>query len=615
MPLDVELAEIRDFLTSVPPFSDLPASELTTLPARLVVEYRRRGAVVLGAGETPTGLYVVRSGAVEARDGDGVLVDRGGAGTLVGESVLTGAPQLAVTAYEDTLLLVVPAEVIVELAASHPGLAAYLAGHGLRRRPERDEPPAARVTAGEIAVRPPVVVEVGSTVADAARLMTDEGIASLLVVEGDHLVGILTDRDLRSRVLAAGRDPATSVGEVMTADPVTTGPDAMAVELQLELVRHHIHHLPVLVDGRPVGMVSATDLLRLERDNPVHLGSEAARAETIDEVVQVAQRLGRLVEGLARRGSTALDAGRVVTAVGDAIERRLLTLAEAELGPAPVPWAWVTLGSRARFEQALGGDQDHALVLHDDHDADDPAQSAYFEALAERVSLGLEQAGFPLCRGEKMATNPRWRKPLASWLAQVSRWVTVPDPDAVFDSSVFFDLRHLAGDATLSAALTRHQREAASGSPWFLTHLATHAARRPVPVGFLRGLVVERSGEHRDTLDLKAGGLMVLVEIARVQALAAGSPATGTLARLDDAAAAGTLSGPLATDLRDAWEFIAELRLRHQAAQVSAGDRPDNRVVPGTLGSFERRQLRGAFGVIRAGQAALSVRYPGSATS
>lgn len=615
MPLDVELAEIRDFLASHPPFSDLPAAELTALPARLAVEYRRRGAVVLTAGERPAALSVVRSGAVETRDADGVLVDRGGVGTLIGESLLTGAAQPAVSAYEDTLLLLVPEDALAELATAHPAFAAYLAGHGLRRRPDRDEPPTARVTAREIATRPPVTVEAGSTVAEAARLMTEEGIASLLVVAAGRLVGILTDRDLRGRVLAAGRDPATTVGEVMTPDPVTTGPDALAVELQLELVRHHIHHVPVLVDGTPVGMVSATDLLRLERDNPVHLGSEAARAQTVAEVVQVAHRLGGLVEGLARRGATALDAGRVVTAVGDAIERRLLGLAEAELGPAPVPWAWVTLGSRARFEQALGGDQDHALVLHDDHDADDPEQAAYFEELAGRVSRGLAQAGYPLCRGEKMATNPRWRRPLASWQAQVSRWVGVPDPDAVLEASVFFDLRHLAGDATLTDALTRHQREAAAGSPLFLAHLATHAARQPTPVGFLRGLVVERSGDHRDTLDLKAGGLGILVEIARVQALAAGSPATGTLARLDAAAAAGTLSAPLATDLRDAWEFVADLRLRHQAARVRAGDLPDNRVAPASLGSFERRQLRGAFGVIRAGQAALGQRYPVSATS
>lgn len=615
MPLDVELSEIRDFLAAYPPFSALPAAVLTGLPSRLAVEYRRRGAVVLGAGERPTELYVVRSGAVESRDGDGTLLDRGGAGTLVGESLLTGGEQPTVTAWEDTLLLVFPADVAAELAASHPGFSAYVAGAGLRHRAPRGDQPAARVTARDIATRKPVSVAVDASVAAAAQLMTAERIASVLVVDGDRLVGILTDRDLRGRVLAAGLDPATKVGEVMTPDPVTTGPDAMAVELQLELVRHQIHHLPVLVDGTPVGMVSATDLLRLERDNPVHLGSEVARAESVAEVVEVAGRLGQLVEGLVRRGSTALDAGRVVTAVGDAVERRLLALTEAEIGPAPTPWAWVTLGSRARFEQALGGDQDHALVLHDDHDPDDAAQAAYFEELARRVSLGLEQAGYPRCRGEKMATNPRWRRSLGSWQAQISRWVGVPDPQAVLEAGVFFDLRHLAGDTALSGALADHERATAGGSRLFLTYLATHAATQPTPVGFLRGLVVERSGDHRDTLDLKAGGLGILVEIARVQALAAGSSATGTLARLDDAAAAGTLSRPLAIDLRDAWEFLADVRLRHQAAQVSAGDPPDNRVAPAWLGSFERRQLRGAFGVIRAGQTALGQRYPVSTTS
>ena len=619
MALDVELAEIRGFLAEHPPFGWLPAPVLESLPAQLSITYRRRGASVLSAGELPTELLVVRSGAVELRDTDGHLLERGAAGTCLGGTALrAGVPQpVEARAIEDTLLLAMPASVFRGLCADHPDLAAFFAaplGGRLRAavsRQREDHGPSGgavlRTRVGDLVRRPPVAVPVSATVRQAARTMVTERISSVLVTDGDQLVGILTDRDLRTRVVAAGLDPEEAVAGVMTPEPVTGGPDGLALEALLVMLHGNLHHLPLLDRGRVVGVVTATDLLRLEQTNPVHLVGDIAKAADVAAVAEIAVRLAPLVESLVRQGSTALDSGRVVTAVGDAVEKRLLALAEAELGPPPVPYAWVTLGSRARFEQALGPDQDHALILHDDATVD---HDAWFGALADRVADGLERAGYPRCRGEKMATNPRWRLSLTEWRRQVSHWVGAPTPEAVLDASVFFDLRHLAGDAALSAELLRHQRAAARGSPRFLAHLAGQAARAHPPIGFFRGVVVDRTGEHRDTLDVKKGGILVICEIARVHALAAGSERTNTLDRLEDAVADRRLSGPLAADLRDAWEFLAQVRLQHQADLVRSGQPPDNRIAPDSLSSFERRHLKAAFGVIRSAQAALALHYP-----
>jgi CBS domain-containing protein len=623
--LDVELAEIRDFLASHPPFDRVPVEELAPLLPRFSVVYRRRGALVLGGGSRVSELLVVRSGAVELRDAAGRLVERGGVGTTVGgEALVTGAPQSGdVTAIEDTLLLVVPGDVLDAIRDAHPAVTAWFAGQAgslLRHAVARPADAATgsvgevlHTRVGDLVTRPPVTVDRGTTVREAARLMDRERISSLLVTDGARLVGILTDRDLRSRVVAEGLDPGSPVAEVMTSRPVTGVPDQLALEVLLELVRRNIHHLPLVEGDVPVGMVTATDLLRLEQADPVHLVGEVSKAVDTEAVAAVALRLDRVVARLVRQGTSARDTGRVVTGVGDAVERRLIELAVADLGPAPVRWAWLTLGSRARFEQALGGDQDHALVLADDAAPDgvvDPDVAAWSAALAERVTAGLETAGYPRCRGDKMAVNPTWRAPLGAWLGHVDRWVSTPAPAAVLDASVFFDLRHLAGDPGLTAAVRDHQLRAARGSSIFLAHLAGAAATRPVPVGFFRNLVVEHSGDHRDTLDLKRGGLLPLVEIARLHALAAGSPETQTLARLDDAVADGRLSVPLAADLRDAWEFLSLLRLRHQAAEVAEGRAPDNHVAPAGLSSFEQRHLRAAFGVIRSAQSALAQRYP-----
>jgi CBS domain-containing protein len=618
--LDVELAEIRDFLAGHAPFDSLPAAVLGSIPSRLSVGYHRRGTVVLPEGSAPVELLVVRSGAVELRDPDGDLVERGGAGTSIGGAALaTGGPQpVTVRAIEDTLVLACPAAVFHDLCERYGEFASFFEHRAGRLRDAVARQRQQHVTeadravlqrkVGDLVRRAPVTVRADEAIVDAARLMSGERISSVLVTDGERLVGIVTDRDLRTRVLAAGGDPAAPVSTVMTPDPATSSPDALALEALLELVRQNVHHLPVVEGGRPIGMITATDLLRLQQASPVFLVGDIAKAPDVAAVAELATRLQWVVAGLVRQGTSARDAGRVVTTVGDAIEQRMLALAEAELGPAPVPYAWLSLGSRARFEQALGPDQDHALLLHDDYRPDPHAP--YFRELAERVTSALETIGYPRCRGNKMATNPRWRQPLAAWRDNVTQWVREPTPDAVLEASVFFDLRHQYGDPELTAELVATQHRAARGAPLFLAHLAAHAASQPPPLGFFRGLVVDRSGEHRDTLDVKRGGINIIVEIARLHGLACGSEETSTLGRLEDGVSDHRLSPELAADLRDAWEFLAHLRLRHQAEQVRAGQPADNRVDPSAISHFEKLHLKAAFNVIRSAQGALAQRYP-----
>ena len=225
-----------------------------------------------------------------------------------------------------------------------------------------------------------MAVATSATVHEAAKVMSEHRVSSLLVMDGERLAGILTDRDLRTRVLAAGVDPGVGVTGVMTADPVTGGVDALAFEVLLEMVARHIHHLPIVdAAGRPVGIVTATDLLRLEQANPVYLAGDIARQPDVAGVARVSTRLPQVVQALVEQDASADDIGRVITAVGDAVERRVIALAEAELGPPPVPYCWVALGSRARLEQALAADQDNAIILDD---AMRPEHAAWFEALA-----------------------------------------------------------------------------------------------------------------------------------------------------------------------------------------------------------------------------------------
>jgi CBS domain-containing protein len=618
MALDVELSETRDFLARHEPFDALPASVLDRLPALMTLRYVRRGGQLIERGRNNHHLLVLRSGAAEVRDAQGALVDRGGEGACFGSITLTqGNPStFDVTTIEDCLVLRLPAEHFHRLCADHPHVDAFF---DAQRRSRMSGAVATlqlsatgsailRTRVRDLVGREPVTVATTATVREAAVVMSDERVSSLLVLDAGALVGIVTDRDLRTRVLAAGVDPAVSVTRVMTPQPVTGSSDDLAFQVLLEMTERHIHHLPILDEAaRPMGVVTSTDLLRLERANPVYLAGDIARQPDVPGVVAASRRLPRVVQALVDQDASADDIGRIVTAVGDAVERRLLVLAEADLGPPPVPYCWVALGSRARLEQALAADQDNAMLLDD---AVRPEHAGWFEALAARVTEALVACGYPPCRGDVMATNPRWRQPLASWRKEFSTWLGEPVPEAVLRASIFFDMRPVHGDVTLHERLQRHVLTASTSAHLFLAHLAKQAAANEPPLGFFRGLVLEKAGEHRDTLDIKRGGIGAVVELARVHALSTGSPAVNTRARIEAARHAGILGVERADDLRDAFEFISYVRLRHQAAQVRRGEPPDSFVAPRDLSSFDKRHLREAFAIVRAAQSALANRYP-----
>ena len=613
--MDVELREIRDFLAEHPPWASLPPRVLDDLPGRLHVRYYRRGTTIIGLGTPNNSLFILRSGAVDIhRDGDD-LVERADPGTSFGtSSVLSRRPsEYRIVAIEDSLVLVMPGEVFGHLLATRPEVADFF-GAGMPDRMKRavaelESDPSGRIIlktrVADLLHREPITASPQLSIRAAAQLMAQHRVSALLIVEDGRILGIMTDRDLRSKVVAAGLDVNASIVTIMTSDPVTIPSTALAFEAMLEMLGRNVHHLPVVDGDRLMGLVSAGDLMRLETANPVFLVGDIAKQGSPEQLAKVTARLPRLVAQLVEQDASADEIHRLVTAVSDATTRRLLQLAENALGPPPVPFEWLVLGSQARFEHGLGSDQDHVLLLDD---AVRPEHDEYFAALADFVASGLEGCGYPRCPGEVMATNPQWRRSLRSWRSEFHRWIAEPQAKAVLHAQIFFDFRSIHGGTTRSDALREAILAQTPGSQRFLGHLAAEAVERQPPIGFFRGFVLEREGEHRATLDLKSG-VHTVIELARVHALASGVPAVNTIERLRALSGQGALGTDSANDLVDAFEFITYLRLRHQARQVDAGQRPDNHVSPDSLSSLERKHLRDAFGIIRRMQQALAFSY------
>jgi CBS domain-containing protein len=455
--------------------------------------------------------------------------------------------------------------------------------------------------------REPITLPPNTPIFEAARTMSEQRVSSVLIVEQGHLFGLITDRDLRNRVLAVGLDPERPVADIATLAPMTINVHSPAFDALLLMARHNIHHVPVLDGQRIVGMITATDVTEQHSTSAVYLAGEIYKQTTVEGLQASSSRIKRLQQSLASAQASAYSSGHMITAITDAITSRLLQLAEMQLGPAPVDYVWVAAGSQARNEQTAKSDQDNCMVL--DNRFDEAQHGTYFRALAQFVCDGLDACGYIYCPGEMMAMTDTWRQPQRRWAEYFARWTSVPDPKALMLTCVFFDLRAVHGSSALLDDLRRDVLGRTKGNTLFLAHMVANALQHQPPLGVFKGISAIRSGEHKGTIDLKHTGVVPIVDLARVYALAGGHEAVNTHDRLVSAAAGGAISEQSARDLREALEFIAFTRIQHQARQIAAGQPPDHYLPLDDISNFERSQLKDAFNVVHSLQNVIGQRY------
>ena len=266
-----------------------------------------------------------------------------------------------------------------------------------------------------------------------------------------------------------------------------------------------------------------------------------------------------------------------------------------------MPYLWAACGSQGRREQTGVSDQDNCLILDD---AVQPEDDAYFAALAKFVSDGLAICGFIYCPGDMMATNPRWRQPRRVWRDYFAGWIAKPDNEAQMLASVMFDLRAIGGDRELFDDLQKETLQLARSNSIFVAHMISNSLKHTPPISLFRGFALIRSGEHKNQVDLKHSGVVPVVDLGRVYALKGALEEVNTRDRIEAAGAAGVISPSGLAELLDAYDLIADIRLRHQAAQIRRGDKPDNFMAPGQLSDLERNHLRDAFMVVKTMQSA-----------
>ena len=591
---------IREFLAHTHPYDGLPAEALDRLSDAVERRSIPADAQIYTCGEPLEALYLIIRGRVDVSDETGAVLSILGPRNSFGERGLMrdGLAVTSARAEQDTDLVAIPAAVFKALVADHPGVAKFFD----RTRPARAKrQDLATMSLADMMTRDPRQVAPETSILAAAQAMRDHGVSSLMITEGDALKGIVTTRDLTNKALAEGLPHDTPVAQVMTADPVALPPSALVSDVLHAMVERRITHMPVVEGGKLVGILTQTDLTRFQATSSAALIREIADAASCAELARIVGRIPQLLVQLVGAHNAHHVVTRLITDVGDATTRRLLAMAEEKLGPPPVPYLWLACGSQGRQEQTGVSDQDNCLIIDD---AMQPDHDPYFKALAKFVSDGLDACGYFYCPGDMMATADRWRQPLNVWQGYFRKWIAKPDPEAQMLASVMFDLRPIGGDESLFADLQTDTLKNAAENSIFVAHMTSNSLKHTPPLGLFRGFATVRSGEHKNTIDLKHNGVVPIVDLGRIYALQAQLPAANTRARLEAAIEAGKVSTTGGRDLLDAYDMIAETRLEHQAAQIRRGEKPDNFMPPTDLSDFERSHLRDAFVVVKTMQSA-----------
>jgi CBS domain-containing protein len=609
---DAFVHDIAEFLKDVDPFSGLDAGALERLAKRVEVEFFSAGETIFSQGEGPLHeVRVIRRGAAELVD-HGRVLDLLGEGELIGHpSMVSGLPTgFEARAHEDTHCYRLQAEDVLPLLTRPEGLG-YLA-RSLLARPKPGPVVAADVSGYDLAQQPvraliraqPIICEPDVALRDAARRMVDVGASSVLVrLDGDDF-GIVTDQDLRSKVVAEGLSVDSPVSRVMTAPAFTVGPELNGADVLIAMLDHGIRHVPVLsARAEVLGVVSDVDLLAAETRTPFVLRRAIADARDLDELRRAARRLNPTLIGLHQVELPPGQISAVISVVADALVRRAIELAVAAHGPPPREFAWLSLGSHGRREAAPSSDIDSGLVWAE---GDGPDPAPYMHAVGEQVLQTLAATGWRSDAHGVTASGSFSTRSAGDWQRTIRQWVDKSaDEKVLMAISILLDSRTVYGPDRAFAALA--PLRAARERPQVVRLLQRLALADKPPTGFLRDIVVEHSGEHRGSFDIKRGGLVPIVDIARYAGLAAGATVTPTVERLRAAAEAGTLKETEATTLEEANELFAALRLEHQVRQLEAGVPPDNHLDPKTLNPLMRRYLRDAFRAVASVQKALSV--------
>ena len=618
-----------EFLQKFPPFNQMDTAHLAFLVEHCQLRFYAEGDSIIKPSDGPVEhFYIVKQGRVHgerphsARRGTETTFEIT-AGECFPLAALIGerATRTEHLAAEDTFCLLLAKHAFIKLfAVSNPlrdfalrGVSSLLDQVNQQVQLRAVETLGAQYSLdtrlGELAMRQPIGCAPDTPLRDAVRLMHEQHVGSIVVLDpADKPLGIFTLRDLR-RVVADGVDLAQPIGNLMTPNPFHLAPDASAFDAAIAMTERHIAHVCLVEHEKLCGVISERDLFSLQRVDLVHLARTIRHAGKVETLAGLRSDIRLLVDRMLAHGASSTQITHIVTLLNDHTVCRVIELTLEEMGDPGIPFTWLCFGSEGRREQTLHTDQDNGILF----EASDAAEAAAIRErllpIAREINQRLAQCGFTLCKGNIMAGNPELCLSRQEWSRRFAGFVLEATPENLLRSSIYFDLRTIWGPDEGCEQLRSELLGRVASNSLFQKMLAENALRQRPPVGRFRDFVVARSGADKDTLDLKVQGLTPFVDGARLLALANGIGAVGTLERLRALIAKGVIDALDGAAYEEAYHFIQQTRMQQHQLQARDELPYSNRVDPDHLNHLDRRILRESFRQAQRLQSSLAMRY------
>ena len=615
-------------LRETEPFCHLPEPLFESFRAGLQARSYPANTFIFQQNDPPTGfLYIIQEGLVEITvltpGGVDMVVDYRSEGTFFGGTpIFTGEAYTAgARTVKPTECFLIPAKILAEASRDYPQISEYftrivlsrvrnlyqeiVTSHSQSSLGQMEAFPFKK-RLSELMTTPVESCDQDEPVRRIARRLTDKGIGSVLVVgERQTLAGIVTERDLVTKVLAPEHaDPNTlRARDIMTPTPLSMPPSTYMYEAIAFMQAHRIKHLPVVDRGEPVGMVSLRDLMRFRSQKALLLLGSIREAKTLEVLAQSGKEILTIARSLLSETHSTPEVMEIVSHIHHAVIRRTFDLCLAQMQDEgrfmpDIRFCFLIMGSGGRREMLLGPDQDNGFIFEDVADGRMPEIEGFFAPFGEKLVAALAQVGYPLCVGKVMVNNPHWRGRLQDWQERIRDWVNEPEPQKVRYSSIFFDFVPLAGDPGLAARLRAIVHREIREFQGFLYHMMSLDLRHRVPLGLLGRFVVEKSGEHKGMLSLKQGGSVFIVDCIRMFALERELDEVTTLGRLKALVTANVFAQETAEHIRAAFEALSFLRLRNEIDALDRGEPPSHFLDPYALTRNEQDLLKESFNAV-----------------
>ncbi|TCP22653.1 CBS domain-containing protein [Tenacibaculum skagerrakense] len=620
---------ILDFLKDFPPFDLLSHEELLSISSQVKVLYFEKNDFVFEEKEEVHDFfYVVKDGAIGIYK-DSQLVDKCDEGDIFGLRAVVRKDQylLNARAIEESIIYSISSLALKEIINHNSKFNQFLIESFATntRNPYSNEqkdtlftnenflnPNSTNFTEVQSAnfSKNPIVCSKDTSIQEASIIMSNNKVGSIVIIEENKPIGIVTDKDIRNKVATGNIRISENITSIMSFPVITFSPNITVSEAQIGMLKNDISHLCITEDGttetKLIGILSDHDIIVIHGNNPSVLIKEIKRAKTADELKFIREKAQVLLQNYIEQAIPISFVANIISAINEAITKRIIDLSLLELKSPPTTFSWLAIGSQGRKEQLLLTDQDNALVFDDVEPTNIEEVRTYFLTLAKSINHKLNIVGFEYCPAEMMTSNPKWCLSLTEWKNQFTNWITKPNEDKIMLCTIFFDYDMTYGNKELVSQMSESIFDAISKYEIFLNYLGLNAIKNPPPLSFFRNFLVEDSGEHKDLFDIKARAIMPLVDAARLLILYHKlKDFNNTISRFDKLKEIE----PQNKDLFDSCINAFKVFLRFRTQQGLHNNDSGRFIQIQKLSKAERLKLKGSFKAVKDIQELIRVRF------